>query len=288
MGIPPDEARLEARLLAAHALNLTREALYVRGSEPVDPAILEPFLCRREAREPLSYLLGERGFYGRDFFVTPDVLIPRPETELLVEVCLGFWGSGEVGSSEWVSGSLAPFPHSPFPIPHSPILADIGTGSGCIAITLACELPQARVFATDLSESALSVARRNAERHGAAIEFLPGDLLGPLPDGLLFDAIVSNPPYISQGEQATLSPEVLGEPHVALFDVEADGLGFYRRLASKSPEKLAPGGLLAVEVGQGQAESVAWLWSAAGLSDVTILLDIAGIGRVVRGIWSCK
>jgi release factor glutamine methyltransferase len=256
-GIEPGEARLEARLLAGHALGLTREALFLRQSDETDPARLEPLLVRREAREPLAYIIGERGFYGREFFVTPDVLIPRPETELLVEAVLNPPAPG------WV--------------------LDIGTGSGCIAVTLACERPGAQVFATDLSESALKVARRNAERHEATVTFLQGDLLGPLPGGLLFDVIVSNPPYISFGEKNALSPEVLGEPHVALFDSEADGLGFYRRLATEAPAHLKPGGLLAVEVGQGQAERVAELWRDAGLEGVSVRNDLAGIGRVVLG-----
>lgn len=263
-GIEPSEAGVEARLLLQHALGFTREQLITRSEDSVDPTPLEPLLVRRERREPLAYLLGEREFYGLSFFVTPAVLIPRPETELLVEMI-----------------------RSPPPRPAGSqrlAIADIGTGSGCIAVTLAELLPEAQVYATDISEDALEVARRNAARHGVNVTFLLGDLLAPLPKELLFEVIVSNPPYISRTEAETLAPEVIdGEPHVALFDTDADGLGFYRRLASDAPKRLAPGGLLAVEVGMGQSGAVARLFEGAGLLDVQTIPDLAGTGRVVRG-----
>ena len=269
-GIEPDEARVEARMLVQHALGLTREQLVTRSEDSVDPAPLEPLLVRREAREPLAYILGEREFYGLPFFVTPAVLIPRPETELLVEIVITpNPNHGEVSPLLGARGLR---------------IADIGTGSGCLAVTLAKLLPGASVYATDISEDALTVARRNAERHGGNVTFLHGDLLAPLPKGLLFDAMISNPPYIAQSEASTLAPEVVGgEPHVALFDREADGLGFYRRLARDAPERLAPGGLLAVEVGMGQSDEVSRLFADAGLTDVQTLPDLAGIGRVVCG-----
>jgi release factor glutamine methyltransferase len=260
-GISPAEARLEARLLAQHGLGFTREQIVTRSQDPIDSAALEPLLTRRLAREPLAYILGERAFYGLDFYVTPAVLIPRPETELLVEVVLSLRGGG------------------------GPLLADIGTGSGCIAVTLAKRLPDAAVFATDISDEALAIARKNAERHEVELTLLQGDLLAPLPAEMRFDVIVSNPPYIARSESETLAPEVLGEPHTALFDTDADGLGFYRRLAAGAPARLNPNGLLAVEVGQGQAVSVARLFEAVGFERVTVLPDLAGIDRVVRGIW---
>jgi release factor glutamine methyltransferase len=275
-GIEPDEARVEVRLLAEKGLDLTRTQLFLRTGERIDPAALEPLLKRREAREPLAYILGTRAFYGRNFIVTPDVLIPRPETELLVETALAHFFSPSFALRNAEKGEGRG---------RGMGVADIGTGSGCIAVTLAKHLPGAQVFATDLSEAALDVARLNASRETVDnVTFHRGDLLAPLPDGLLFDAIVSNPPYISRAEAETLAPEVLAEPHAALFDaMNSDGLGFYRRLAVDAPGYLVSGGLLAVEVGQGQAEPVAQLFTEAGFIAVETLPDLAGILRVVRG-----
>lgn len=262
-GIPAEDASSEARRLLCHALNVTRERLFLR-TEPLtddEAAALEPLIARRAAREPLAYILGERGFYGRTFTVTPAVLIPRPETELLVEVT--------AAALESVV---------------TPRIADIGTGSGCIAIALAASMPQAMVYATDLSDDALAVAAANAVRNGVDPIFLQGDLCAPLPDGLRFEAIVSNPPYIAPSERIDLAPEVRDwEPASALFDPAGDGLGFYRRLAADATPRLAPGGLLAVEVGMGQAPAVEGLWRDAGLVDVRTHDDLAGIGRVVVG-----
>lgn len=264
-GIPTAEARTEARVLIQHAFSLTREQLILRPDAELDATFLEPWLLRRAGREPLAYILGEREFYGLGFRVTPAVLIPRPETEHLVEV---------------VTGPLAPDNGGIHAV------LDIGTGSGCIAITLAKLLPDAEVWATDISEAALEIARENAARHGVHVEFYLGDLLAPLPPEQHFDVIVSNPPYIAPSEAPTLEPEVRDfEPHTALFDpaLGGEGLSFYRRLASEAPARLLPGGLLAVEVGQGQDKAVARLWRDAGLVDVAITLDLAGIGRVVSG-----
>ena len=256
-GILADEARTEARLLIQHVFGLTREQLILRPDQELDEALLEPLLARRASREPLAYLLGERGFYGLSFRVTPAVLIPRPETELLVEAALAV-GQGHI--------------------------LDIGTGSGCIAVTLAKLLPNASVWATDISEAALDVARENAARHGVVVTFALGDLLAPLPQGLCFDVIVSNPPYIAPADATTLEPEVgVFEPHTALFDPisGSDGLTLYRRLASEAPAWLTEGGWLMVEVGQGQAEAVAALFADAGLTAIDVREDLAGIPRVV-------
>ena len=264
-GIPAAAARAEARMLVQHAFGLTREQLILRPDVELDAMRLEPLLLRRAGREPLAYILGERAFYGLSFRVTPAVLIPRPETEHLVET---------------VIGSLAPDNGGIHAV------LDIGTGSGCIAVTLAKLLPNAQVWATDISEAALDVARENAARHGVRVAFYQGDLLAPLPPGQCFNVIVSNPPYIAPSEASTLEPEVRDfEPHTALFDPIFDGAGlsFYRRLASEAPARLVPGGLLAVEVGQGQDEAVAQLWRDAGLIAVSITPDLAGIGRVVSG-----
>jgi release factor glutamine methyltransferase len=284
--IPPDEARVEARMLVQYAFGLTREQLILRSDSPVtedrgQTQALETLIARRASREPLAYIVGERAFYGLSFRVTPAVLIPRPETEHLVEVALnplreaaprGYPGRRLSGGERQKSGGER--------------LLDIGTGSGCIAVTLAKCLPDAKVWATEISEAALEVARENAARHGALVEFRLGDLLAPLPTELRFEVIVSNPPYIASTEASTLEPEVRDfEPHTALFDTakSGDGLSFYRRLGQEAPARLVAGGLLAVEVGQGQDLAVAQLWQGAGLEDVTVTPDLAGIGRVVSG-----
>ena len=319
-GISAADARTEARMLVQHAFGLTREQLLLRSEVELDAALLEPFLLRRASREPLTYILGERGFYGLSFRVTPAVLIPRPETEHLVEVALAFLFTSlgslglatpsgfakEVSYSDETSGASYPLRSEERAIsrtqrvPRSRAVErgevnksggerqvlDIGTGSGCIAVTLAKLLPEAQVWATDISEAALEVARENATRHGVHVEFHLGDLLAPLPLDLCFNVIVSNPPYIAPSEASTLEPEVRDfEPHTALFDntLDGEGLSFYRRLADEAPARLVPGGLLAVEVGQGQAEAVARLWRDAGLVEVSITPDLAGIGRVVSG-----
>jgi len=219
---------------------------------------------RRSAREPLQYLLGTQEFFGLEFLVGPEVLIPRPETELLVE--------------EARSHSLT------FSFP---LISDVGTGSGCIAIALATALRSARLFAIDRSASAIALARKNAVRHRVQerITFLEGDLLQPL-KGLELNgrlaAIVSNPPYIPQDELATLQPEVgLYEPRLAL-DGGLDGLAIHRRLLREAVEFLAPGGLLAVEVGQGQTENVIQIALDQGDYDrIRTIRDAAGIERVL-------
>ena len=265
-GIPADEALAEARLLLQAALGLSREQMYLRPDADVDQAGAARFdslVARRERREPLAYITGTRAFYGLDFTVSPAVLIPRPETELLVEAALRHLEGVE-----------------------TPRIADVGTGSGCIAIALAAHLPRARAWASDISPEALEVARANAERYDVAARFTlaEGDRLKPLAASAPFDTILSNPPYIGEREVDALMPEVRDwEPRVALTPGD-DALAFYRHLANEAPPLLAAGGLLAVEVGQRQAEAVAALWTEADLKEVNILPDYAGIGRVVRGI----
>jgi release factor glutamine methyltransferase len=264
-GISPGEARLEARLLLSHVSGLPREELILRPETllaPPDTEAFEALLTRRAAREPLAYILGEREFYGLSFFVTPAVLIPRPETEFLVEAV------------------IAAVKEKPLPR-----LADIGTGSGIIAVSLAVQLPQATVYATDISPKALLVAQKNAYRHGAdrRVVFVEGDLLDPVRQDAPFDAIASNPPYIAPEAIETLEAEVRDfEPRIAL-GTHPDPLHFYRRLAAEAPPLLAKGGILAVEVGQGQAEEVVSLWRDAGLVYVSTVRDYAGIERVVVG-----
>ncbi len=264
-GLSPSDARLEARLLLSRAAGLTWEDFHLRPGELVPPPAAERFstlLTRREKREPLAYILGEREFYGLSFCVTPAVLIPRPETEFLVEAVLQ---------------AVMRCP--------APRIADIGTGSGIIAVLLARQIPEAEVCATDISREALLVAQENARRHHVAerLFFAKGDLLDPIRSRAPFDAIASNPPYISPEEIETLETEVRDfEPRIAL-GIHEDPLYFYRRFAAEAPPLLAPGGVLVVEAGLGQAEEVSSLWQKAGLIDVSTVRDYAGIERVILG-----
>jgi release factor glutamine methyltransferase len=260
-GIPAAEAVFEARLLVCHALNITRTHLFLREEAPFTEhewAQIAPLLARRVAREPLAYIVQTRGFYGLEFRVTPAVLIPRPETELLVEIAIN---------------------HAP----NGAMIADIGTGSGCIAISVAKNRPDLLVFATDISTDALDIAKENATRNAVAINFCQGDLCEALPQNTKFHMILSNPPYIAPQEIEHLQPEVRDfEPHLAL-GTHPNPLEIYETLATQATEKLLPNGILAVEVGMGQAESVAQIFTAQGYTSVTITNDYAGIGRVVSG-----
>lgn len=253
--------RLEAELLLAATLDLDRVGLYVNFERPLDAeelAVLRERVRRRALREPLQYILGETEFWSLPFQVGPAVLVPRADTEILVEEALArLAGSARV--------------------------LDVGTGSGAIAIALAHEKPQIAVTALDCSEPALAVARGNAVRNGVAarIDFIDGDLAA-LPAGP-FTMVVSNPPYIPSGDWSQLMPEVRDyEPQLAL-DGGADGLDAYRLLADQSEQVLTPGGWLLVEVGIGQAEEVGTLFKAAGLTEVGVRDDYGGVPRVVMG-----
>ena len=224
--------KLDAELLLCHTLNKDRSWLIAHADDVLDEATLNDFntlLARRIRREPIAYITGEKEFWSRSFQVNPDVLIPRPETEHLIEA---------------VQGS--------FPDPQAAYsFCDIGTGSGCIAITLACEYPKARIVATDISSQAISVARRNAERHAVSdrITFVQGDMFAALTkDTASFDAIISNPPYVAQHEMSGLEAELDFEPLHALSDGQ-DGLSFLRLLVEEAGDWLCTNGLLVVETG---------------------------------------
>ncbi|NJN95884.1 MAG: peptide chain release factor N(5)-glutamine methyltransferase [Anaerolineales bacterium] len=266
-----DTPRLDAEVLLAHSLGRERTWLYLHFSDPLDENQVNNFetlLRRREQREPVAYIVGCKAFFGLDFEVNPHVLIPRPETELLVEIALD-WRL-EIGDSRIFNLQ-------------SPIsMADIGTGSGCIAVALAKHLPDACVFAVDTSPEALLLARRNAERNEMAdpITFLQGDLLEPLPEPV--DLIVSNPPYVSRSELATAMPEVSRyEPRLAL-DGGEDGLDVIRLLLPQAREKLKPGGALLIEIGSTQGPAVVQLAQThfPGAA-VEVKKDLAGLDRLL-------
>ena len=257
--------RLDAELLIAHVLSLPRVQLYVQFERVLSPeelAILRDLIKRRQAGESIAYLTGRKEFWKFEFAVDARVLVPRPDTETLVEEALARLGE---------PGGVAPR------------IADVGTGSGALAITLAKLRPDAAVFASDASAPALEVARANAERLGAAVTFLDGDLGAPLAAHAPFSLMVANLPYIPTGELASLPADVRSEPASAL-DGGADGLDLVRRLVAGAPALLSPGGVLALEIGAGQAAATSAALAAAGFADIQARRDLAGIERVVSGV----
>ncbi len=260
-----ESPRLDAEVLLARALGTPRIQLILDARRPLSAEELAGFremVKRRRAREPVAYILGDREFYGRPFRVDARVLVPRPDTETLVEVALE--------RTRAVSLSMRAL--------------DLCTGSGCVAITLARERPTASVWATDVSEGALAVARDNALRLGAhRLALRQGDLFAAVPAGARFDVVVSNPPYIAAGEVVDLMPDVRDfEPRLAL-EGGADGLAVLRRIVEGAGAHLVSGGVLAVEVGAGQAPVVAELFARAGFVDVEVRRDYARIERVLSG-----
>jgi release factor glutamine methyltransferase len=259
-GVAPTDAALDASVLARHALGWDRATLITRGRETPPPSFdssFDAFVARRAAREPVALIMGSREFWGLDFAVTPDVLVPRPETEFIVEEALAEFADG----------------------PQTVI--DIGTGTGCLAITLAREFPEARVIATDLSAAALAVARRNAISHRVAhrIAFVCTSFLSGLHTRV--DLIVSNPPYVPDSAAPALAPEVVGhEPHMALFG-GADGLAPIRTILATAEHYLAPDGRLIVEFGLGQDPEVQVLAEECGWHIVRVRDDLQGIPRTM-------
>lgn len=249
-----EQPRLTAGSLLGFVMGCERSQLFTHPERELSEEEITQFeslVARRGEGEPTQYILGLREFFGRDFEVGPAVLIPRPETELLVEAVL------ESGADS--AGVL-----------------DVGTGSGCIAVTLACERPSWAIRAVDISEPALRVAENNARRLGARVEFRRGDLTEPFA-GESFDVVVSNPPYVRNEDRKTLSREVRREPELALFAGE-DGLDVYRRLIPAAARVLRRGGLLALELGYDSLPGVLMLLE--GWDDVETRPDLAGITRI--------
>ncbi|WP_298432335.1 peptide chain release factor N(5)-glutamine methyltransferase [Geobacter sp.] len=255
-----ENARLETEWLLGAALGLDRVGLYVNFDKPLNQhelAAIRGLVARRARREPLQYILGSQEFFGLDFEVSPAVLIPRHDTEVLVEEALRR-------------------------TPNAGSILDIGVGSGCIAVALAKNLPDARVWGVEQSPEAMALARQNVARHGVRVTLFEGSLFEPFGDQR-FDLIVSNPPYIPTTDLEALQPEVREyEPRAAL-DGGADGLDFYRAIVPVAPEHLNPGGWLLVELGIGQAEAVLGMFDRAGFGDCFAAQDPSGIDRVAGG-----
>ncbi|MDT8419183.1 MAG: peptide chain release factor N(5)-glutamine methyltransferase [Desulfuromonadales bacterium] len=256
-----DNPRLDAQLLLAHVLEVDRVGLYLNFDRPLTTTeldVIRPLVKRRGQREPLQYLTGRAEFWSLVFEVTPAVLIPRADTEILVEEALS--RAGEQGC-----------------------LLDVGTGSGAVVVSLATELSGWRMTGLDISAEALAVAAQNIARHNVAelVDLHQGDL-AQLPEGR-YDLIVSNPPYIAQAEWDGLMPEVrCFEPRAALL-AEGNGLDCYRKLAAQAGGHLKPGGWLLVEIGHQQSEAVRELFAAAGLTEIFVRHDYADRPRVVGG-----
>lgn len=261
-----ENPELESSLLLSKALGISAIDIYAYPKREVESEKIEGFkrlLERRLKKEPIAYILGEREFYSRPFIVTPDVLIPRPETETLVEEALK------------VTKNIS-----------HPLVADAGTGSGCIAVTIACECMNARIFATDISFKALLIAGINSRRHGTSdrISLVRMDFLSGF-KGESIDIVLSNPPYISKDDFPKLESSVRDfEPKESLLGGE-DGLDCIRKIVHQSRRVLKNGGWCIVEVGAGQSEGVSEIFDYAGFRDVSSVKDLSGIERVVKGKW---
>lgn len=252
----------EARLLLAHALGVPRSHLVAHPERALDPEAERRYAAlvgRRAAGEPVAYIVGEREFRGLALRVTPAVLIPRPETELLVERALALLPEGAAAD-----------------------VLDLGTGSGAVAVAIAIARPRARVLATDASAEALEVARENARRHGAGVELARGDWLAAVRPERRFDAIVSNPPYVASGDPHLARGDLRFEPRAAL-DGGRDGLECIGRIAREARMRLAPGGWLALEHGFDQGDACRALLAETGYEDVRDFADLAGLPRVCVG-----
>jgi release factor glutamine methyltransferase len=264
-------ARLDAEVLLRHTLDMDRERLYMSTEAPMSAgqeAKFRELVLRRSRREPVAYITGHKEFWSLDFVVSPAVLIPRPETELLVEVALQYIGKLEQRSSVKI--------------------LDLGTGSGAISVCLAKETLAAEIVVVDISPIALDVARMNASRHGVAnrIRFVSGDLFAPLkPLRETFDVIVSNPPYILTSELSALAPEIINWEPMTALDGGADGIETCRRIIAQGNGYLAPGGAIVLEIGADMAFAVAELFARSGrYGPASVFQDYAGKDRVIAAM----
>jgi release factor glutamine methyltransferase len=261
-----DSPRLQVELLLAHLLQLPRMRLYLNFERALDTTELDALrelIQRRGRREPLQHILGSTSFCGFEFFATAQALVPRPETELLAETGWEFLNS--------------------FPAATTATALDFGTGSGCLAVTLALKSPNARIVAIDISPGALALARQNAERHevSSRLEFLGGDGFSALPPELRFHLIVANPPYIPAAEIASLEPEVREHDPRAALDGGVDGLDFFRRLSREAGTFLKPDGKIMLEFGDGQEEAIRRLFEAQKWIVETVKADYSGQPRIL-------
>lgn len=264
--------RVDAQVIMAHLLGVNRAYLAanpMRVLTESEDARVDSFVAQRALGQPVAYLLGRREFYSRDFAVGPEVLIPRPETETLVEAALALFRPGRRDAAT-TRGPAS--------------ILDLGTGSGAIAVTLACEVPQARVVATDSSGTALAIAAANAKAHGVAarIELVQGAWYGAVA-GRRFDLIVSNPPYIAARDPHLGEGDLRFEPPHALTDGSGDGLDSIRAIVTGAAAHLNSGGWLLLEHGHDQAAAVARLLAEGGLGELASIPDLAGIPRVAGG-----
>ena len=259
-----DSPRLDAEILLAHAAGLNRAGLLARLRDTADCPGFEGLLARRLAHEPVAYILGEKEFFSLPFHASPPVLIPRPETEHLVETALERTKEGRSGA---------------------PRILDLCTGTGCVAVTLARNLPECRMTATDIHPAALALAARNSARHGVAVSLFAGDLFAALPENVEpFDGVVSNPPYVEEGDWAGLAEDIrLYEDRAALV-AGGDGLDLIRRIVLDSRSHLRPGGWIALEIGERQYPSVETLLQDAGYTGIRPTHDLAGIPRVISAV----
>ena len=264
-----DSARAELEWILCHVLDLDRLNLYLHGWQLLDEEVrarVDEIIARRATRYPLQFILEEAWFYGRKFFVSPDVMAPTPETERLCEAAISFCKSGRLSRSR---------------------ILDVGTGSGVIAVTMASELKEVSVVALDISDDALNVANKNAKALGVAdrIEFRPSDFFSALRADEKFDLILSNPPYITEGDWPGLPPEVRADPKIAMTAGD-DGLDAVRAILKSAPNYLATGGHIMFEIGQGQSEQIADLTSEdQRYRSFTCVKDLNDIDRVV--VLSC-
>lgn len=283
-----ESPRLCAELLLSAAMGCDRLRLYTQHERVPEESIRNRFrehVKSAATGKPIAYILGVKEFFSLSFDVTPDVLIPRPETEILVERALALLGtSPAIGRKRDAEGAAVPPPPRDDPQSPAPSVLDLCTGSGCIAIAIARHEQRASLTASDVSPAAIDVARRNAQRHAVdgRIQFRVGDLFAAIPDGERFDLIVTNPPYVALSDPESLAPNVRAyEPHLALF-AGADGLDVVRRIIAEAPARLNAGGQLLMEIAFNQAANVNALLAQAGWHDVALYRDAAGHARVAH------